>query len=66
MLNIFTCLKLNFPIFAAMKRLLVFLFFLPLFTQAQFKITVSRAKDPIYFRGTLFDEKNFLAKDPST
>jgi hypothetical protein len=34
-----------------------------LFTQAQFKITVSRTKNPIYFRGTLFDEKNFLAKD---
>ena len=34
-----------------------------LFTLAQFKITVSRTKNPIYFRGTLFDEKNFLAKD---
>jgi hypothetical protein len=35
----------------------------PFFAQAQFKITVSRSKNPIYFRGTLFDEKNFLAKD---
>ena len=46
-----------------MKRFLALLLFFPLFTQAQFKITVSRSKDPIYFRGTLFDEKNFLAKD---
>jgi thiol-disulfide isomerase/thioredoxin len=46
-----------------MKQFTVFLLFLPLFTQAQFKISVSRSKEPMYFRGTLFDEKNFLAKD---
>ena len=46
-----------------MKQFAVFLLFLPLFTQAQFKISVSRSKEPMYFRGTLFDEKNFLAKD---
>jgi thiol-disulfide isomerase/thioredoxin len=54
---------LNLCIFAPMKRFLALLLFLPLFSQAQFKITVSRSKNPIYFRGTLFDEKNFLAKD---
>jgi thiol-disulfide isomerase/thioredoxin len=46
-----------------MKQFTVFLLFLPLFTQAQFKISASRSKEPMYFRGTLFDEKNFLAKD---
>ena len=46
-----------------MNRIFALLLFIPLFTQAQFKITVSRTKDPVYFRGTLFDEKNFLAKD---
>ena len=46
-----------------MNRIFALLLFIPLFTQAQFKITVSRTKAPVYFRGTLFDEKNFLAKD---
>ena len=46
-----------------MNRFFALLFFIPFFAQAQFKITVSRTKDPVYFRGTLFDEKNFLAKD---
>lgn len=46
-----------------MNRIFALLLFIPLFTQAQFKITVSRTKDPVYFRGTLFDEKNYLAKD---
>ena len=46
-----------------MKQIIACLLFIPFFAQAQFKITVSRTKDPVYFRGTLFDEKNFLAKD---
>lgn len=46
-----------------MKQFVALLLFIPFFAQAQFKITVSRSKNPIYFRGTLFDEKNFLAKD---
>ena len=46
-----------------MNRFFSFLFFIPLFAQAQFKITISRTKDPIYFRGALFDEKNYITKD---
>jgi len=46
-----------------MKRIIYFFLFLPIIANAQFKISVSRSKEPIYFRGTLFDEKNFLAKD---
>lgn len=49
-----------------MKRLLAFLLFIPLFVQAQYKITLSPSKEPVYFRGTLFDDKNFLAKDTLT
>jgi thiol-disulfide isomerase/thioredoxin len=49
-----------------MKRLLTFLLFVPLFAQAQYKITLSPSKEPVYFRGTLFDDKNFLAKDTLT
>ena len=46
-----------------MKRIVYFFLFFPFIANAQFKITVSRSKEPMYFRGTLFDEKNFLAKD---
>jgi thiol-disulfide isomerase/thioredoxin len=46
-----------------MKQFIALFLFIPFFAQAQFKIAVSRSKNPIYFRGTLFDEKNFLAKD---
>jgi len=46
-----------------MKRIVYFFLFLPIIANAQFKISVSRSKEPMYFRGTLFDEKNFLAKD---
>jgi len=46
-----------------MKRIVYFFLFFPFFANAQFKVTVSRTKEPVYFRGTLFDEKNFLAKD---
>ena len=46
-----------------MKRIIYFFLFLPIIANAQFKISVSRSKEPMYFRGTLFDEKNFLAKD---
>ena len=46
-----------------MKHIIYFFLLFPFIANAQFKITVSRSKDPIYFRGTLFDEKNFLAKD---
>jgi thiol-disulfide isomerase/thioredoxin len=46
-----------------MKRIVYFFLFLPIIAHAQFKISVSRSKEPMYFRGTLFDEKNFLAKD---
>ncbi len=46
-----------------MKRIIYFFLFLPILANAQFKISVSRSKEPMYFRGTLFDEKNFLAKD---
>ena len=46
-----------------MKRIVYFFLFFPFFANAQFKVTVSRSKEPMYFRGTLFDEKNFLAKD---
>ena len=46
-----------------MKRIVYFFLFFPFFANAQFKVSVSRTKEPVYFRGTLFDEKNFLAKD---
>ena len=46
-----------------MKHIIYFFLLFPFIANAQFKITVSRTKDPVYFRGTLFDEKNFLAKD---
>jgi len=46
-----------------MKRIVYFFLFFPFIANAQFKISVSRSKEPMYFRGTLFDEKNFLAKD---
>ena len=46
-----------------MKRIVYFFLFFPFFANAQFKVSVSRSKEPMYFRGTLFDEKNFLAKD---
>ena len=46
-----------------MKRIVYFFLFFPFFANARFKVTVSRSKEPMYFRGTLFDEKNFLAKD---
>ena len=49
-----------------MKRIFAFLLFVPLFAQAQYKITLSPSKEPVYFRGTLFDDKNFLAKDTLT
>ena len=53
-------------IFACMKQLLALLLFIPLFAQAQFKVTVSKSNAPVYFRGTLFDDKNYLAKDTLT
>lgn len=53
-------------IFACMKQLLALLLFIPLFAQAQFKVTVSKSSAPVYFRGTLFDDKNYLAKDTLT
>ena len=46
-----------------MKRIVYFFLFFPFIANAQFKISISRSKEPMYFRGTLFDEKNFLAKD---
>jgi thiol-disulfide isomerase/thioredoxin len=49
-----------------MKQLLALLLFIPLFAQAQFKVTVSKSNAPVYFRGTLFDDKNYLAKDTLT
>ena len=53
-------------IFACMKQLLALLLFIPLFAQAQFKVTVSKSSTPVYFRGTLFDDKNYLEKDTLT